>query len=782
MESVKDELDLWSVLLEIFDQFCSYISESEDAFIQVTPYNLLDFKSKVCFLTNFARIFTTIDRGRVFKCDDENSGVPKGTCASGIVSLAYKVSELLLNFVEIRINILFTNENYSNVIKEFLKINEFLDMDLLYTVLDRLGTSKRQVYINGLKSIPIYKELLEHCNSNVELIKLDPSFDLEDHTLFISPKCDTETSNPGKIDDLILGFDCLKLDNEINNETGHGSSSNLQLVNDNEVEATKDSSSNLLLVNDIEVINDTNNETTKDSSSNLQLINDNVVIDATNNETTHDSSSNLLSNVQPTADDVEHSTSAPKNTVTQSDIFAMFDMMLKQIQSQTNSQITHMSELFTTAIRDVSRNVPNNSNHSCDEKLIQTLVDSNISTNLHKYDLAPELKFDGSSSKLVYFIRHLVTKAFPDVTRKIDRLMVLQRNVTPDMIKLVDTFMQINVDNETAIFDFLNYLVNQYGDRNVLSLQTVNDFLASIIFDHNNKLECERFKNELVIFYKLMNFLGAITYINNCWFLSDFLNKIPNYVRLKWDKYVSKHDVHVRRIFSIKNNCSMFYNIKPEPAEHLKLCDDNADSVENDIVCPPEYGSTEHNIPFKFTTFIEWFENYYIKCGKYINCEPMVCDSFPAHPVKNVYFQDSGHNYENDKQFSDENLSKKKDFRGSGKSSKRKVQHTNFKRDIDLFRNENAKFQNPKDILHPSGSTTTILTLDHIPIVPVPYFVSTFRTFCNVILSDLNRSFEMRTILLFDTGSGMSILDDGIRAMTKIPSKKTENEFSRYKL
>ena len=114
MESVKDELDLWSVLLEIFDQFCSYISESEDAFIQVTPYNLLDFKSKVCFLTNFARIFTTIDRGRVFKCDDENSGVPKGTCASGIVSLAYKVSELLLNFVEIRINILFTNENYSN--------------------------------------------------------------------------------------------------------------------------------------------------------------------------------------------------------------------------------------------------------------------------------------------------------------------------------------------------------------------------------------------------------------------------------------------------------------------------------------------------------------------------------------------------------------------------------------------------------------------------------------------------------------------------------------------
>ena len=62
-------------------------------------------------------------------------------------------------------------------------------MDLIYTVLDRLGTSKRQVYINGLKSIPIYKELLEHCNSNVELIKLDPSFDLEDHTLFISPKC-----------------------------------------------------------------------------------------------------------------------------------------------------------------------------------------------------------------------------------------------------------------------------------------------------------------------------------------------------------------------------------------------------------------------------------------------------------------------------------------------------------------------------------------------------------------------------------------------------------------
>ena len=25
----------------------------------------------------------------------------------------------------------------------------------------------------------------------------------------------------------------------------------------------------------------------------------------------------------------------------------------------------------------------------------------------------------------------------------------------------------------------------------------------------------------------------------------------------------------------------MFYNIKPEPAEHLKLCDDNADSVAN---------------------------------------------------------------------------------------------------------------------------------------------------------------------------------------------------------
>ena len=313
--------------------------------------------------------------------------------------------------------------------------------------------------------------------------------------------------------------------------------------------------------------------------------------------------------------EVKQSSSTPKDTTNQADMVNILSMMMKQMQTQTNSQITHMSELFTTAIRDVSKNVSSNSNHSCDEKLIQTLVDSNISTNLHKYDLAPELKFDGTSKKLVYFVRHLVTKVFPDVKRDQDRLVVLQRNVTTDMLKLIDSFMQSHLDSQNAIFEFLNYLISQYGDRNALSLQTVTDFLASINFDHNNKIECENFKNDLMIFNSLMNFLGTSTYINNCWFLKDFLAKIPRFVNYKWDQHVSKHDLHIRRIFSVKDNCSLFYNVQPEVADHLKKHQKPTDSIDVFIKCPPEVGSTKHHVQFVFKTFIDWFENFYIKGG-----------------------------------------------------------------------------------------------------------------------------------------------------------------------
>ena len=276
-----------------------------------------------------------------------------------------------------------------------------------------------------------------------------------------------------------------------------------------------------------------------------------------------------------------------------------------------NNQICNNNN-FEKLISTLSNN-QNEQNSTFNSGLVKSIKDSNISAHLDRWDLRDERKFDGTNSKLIFFIRHLILKVFPSVSKPEDRMTVIQRNVTDNILDKADTFFQTADNLNIAIYDFLNEVISEYGDRYDIALITISDFLNSISFDSHSKDQLMAFNLEIKNFCHMMWFIGQSSAINNIFFLREFLKTLPEHVRLKWQHHVAKNDVHIRRIFTLKSDNSLCYNVTPEKRESAKV----RDSIDehSTIKCPPEKGSKSHEISFTFKTFVDWFDSFYVKGG-----------------------------------------------------------------------------------------------------------------------------------------------------------------------
>ena len=287
--------------------------------------------------------------------------------------------------------------------------------------------------------------------------------------------------------------------------------------------------------------------------------------------------------------------------------------LTKMIENQTNNDNNVAKLLEALTQKSISSSSGNDKNSTFNKELVKSINDSNISAHLERWDLREERKFDGDGTKLIFFIRHLVLKAFPNVLKPEDRMTIIQRNVKGDILYKADNVMQTANDLNSAIFDFINELISEFGDRYDIALTTISNFLASISFDPKDKNEVRNFNLELNNFCHLMWFIGESNAIDNIFFLRKFLDSMPPYIQLKWETHVAKNDIHVRRIFGLKPDNSLCYNVTPETREKAKFLD-SIDKFST-IACPPEKGSKSHEINFKFKTFVNWFDTFYVKGG-----------------------------------------------------------------------------------------------------------------------------------------------------------------------
>ena len=151
---------------------------------------------------------------------------------------------------------------------------------------------------------------------------------------------------------------------------------------------------------------------------------------------------------------------------------AKFDKM-----SQSITNTNEMLSQFASVVKE--QNISTTSTAQNDA-LLRTLTHTQLNSNLSQFDLPADYRFNGTPEKLLFFLRHLTIKCFPEVDDHSLRYSIIQRNITPDMLEKTQNILLSAKDYKTAVFNFISQIISEFGDRYHLTLSTIENFLQSV--------------------------------------------------------------------------------------------------------------------------------------------------------------------------------------------------------------------------------------------------------------------------------------------------------------
>ncbi len=204
----------------------------------------------------------------------------------------------------------------------------------------------------------------------------------------------------------------------------------------------------------------------------------------------------------------------------------------------------------------------------------KTIVDSinlnNDYNNIHRYDLPDDRKFGGRPQDLLYWLRHITHRVLTHITKPEVQWESILRNLHDPIYSMaVDMQMQFN-STEEAICQFINHLINTYGNRYSIAILTIENFLKNIRVDTKSHADVINFANDLRILRDTLAFIGCSSCINNLYFLRNLLQRLPPPVTSAWDRYESSADPFIRDIFKFDKKLKLCYNLNPRPNPNYK--------------------------------------------------------------------------------------------------------------------------------------------------------------------------------------------------------------------
>ena len=292
-----------------------------------------------------------------------------------------------------------------------------------------------------------------------------------------------------------------------------------------------------------------------------------------------------------------------------------FEMQMRKMQENSDKnleKILKSSETNISKLIDESNRPGSGDLSGKNGDLAKTIAAVHSHSNLSRFDLPKEEKYNGHDSKLIPFIRHITNKIIPLISDPAVRWDSVLRNITNHMVGVARQ-CAINADDyEIALNEFVKRIIEGYGHRFDIAVEMINDFLNSIHFDHNEKLECLEFLSQTKTLKSNLEFIGASGSLHNFFFLQNVLTKLPMHVKNAWIKYEAKKDNLIRKIFVFSKEHGLMYNVNKKKNPNYEGVD-RSEQFE-DIKCPNP-GSKSHEISFNFAIFIEWFEECYLAGG-----------------------------------------------------------------------------------------------------------------------------------------------------------------------
>lgn len=362
---------------------------------------------------------------------------------------------------------------------------------------------------------------------------------------------------------------------------------------------------------------------------------------------------NVVSLEGNTEDDLEKSNSLAGLVKTEE--LRDLHSVIIDMNKQTNDRFEQVLNLFTT-MNEKSKANPTALSET------KELIKSISMTDISRFDLPEDLKFDGTPSKILFFIRHLVTKVFPIISDESTRFEIIQRNVL-GKLKIKAQCIMINSSSyQVATNSFINNLLSDFGDRYFLATQTVDQFIDNIDFNPKDTAESNLFLHDMENLVQTLSFIGSSNCINNFYFLRNFLTKIPDFVRMKWEQYECRENILVKKIFVFDDNQKLRYNISKQ----------NSKNDSNIVTCPSK--DNGHEISFNFNSFLVWFRERYIK-GGFTSSTPSLMNTFGQCDEKNVNYNYSKGSYSGNK---NQNNTQGSKFRTQSKATFSGLTKSNF--------------------------------------------------------------------------------------------------------
>ena len=286
--------------------------------------------------------------------------------------------------------------------------------------------------------------------------------------------------------------------------------------------------------------------------------------------------------------------------------------IVSEILAKLESTLTQRNEeLYSRLNQDLKDTIlTNNSNSSQNSHLMEivnALNENFDDQNLHFLDLPEHLKFNGDPSKLVRFLQHITNKVLVRLHRPCSQWESLMRNLTGSIFEYAQIFYLHYTDTKKAIFMFLNYLIDSFGQRYSIANSLISYSLERNLENPRNKMELLEYSTKLKIFICQMAYIGCSSFINNPVFLEQALSKIPIFIRDKWTKFTVENDVFTGKIFQYDENFNISYNMAKD--KHPKYQENTLDEPSL-VPCPNQ--KDEHQIFFNIKTYENWFTSHYM--------------------------------------------------------------------------------------------------------------------------------------------------------------------------
>ena len=296
---------------------------------------------------------------------------------------------------------------------------------------------------------------------------------------------------------------------------------------------------------------------------------------------------------------------------------------LKESSDSNLEKVLKSSEYNITKLINESKSGSSLALSNGESGLAKTIATVHSHSNLSRFDLPKEEKYNGHHSKLIPFIKHITNKIIPSINDHTVRWESVIRNIEGDILGVARQ-CAINADDyENALIQFLKRIIEGYGHRFDIAIGMINDFLNGINFDHKDQLECLNFLSQINMLKSNLEFIGSSDSLHNIFFLHHLLAKLPIHVKNSWIRHEAKSDNLIRKIFDFSKENGLMYNVNKRKNPNYA----GVDRSENkpNVQCPNN-ANRNHEISFDISTFIDWFENFYIAGGIFKTENTLLCN------------------------------------------------------------------------------------------------------------------------------------------------------------